>query len=161
MRELLILVAHLLVTVAKLLRPGGVRAVADMFNRLDFGASKAILTDIETRDPSLFETIRELMFLFEDLQLIDKGGIKEIVARVDRKVLTVALKGTSDQLRNHIFSTMSQRGVEMLKEEIESLGPVKIRDVEAAQQEIIAVVRQLDTEGVLSAKATVGEQYVV
>lgn len=140
---------------------GGVRAVADMFNRLDSGASKAILADIENRDQALFETIRELMFVFEDLLLIDQTGIKEITGHIDRKVLTLALKGTSEQLRNHIFSTMSQRGVEMLKEEIEALGPVKIREVEAAQQQIIAVVRQLDAEGIVSIKATVGEQYVV
>lgn len=140
---------------------GGVRAVADMFNRLDSGASKTILTDIEQQDPQLFETIRELMFVFEDLLLIEQGGIKEILAKVDRKILTVALKGTSDQLKDHMFSSMSQRGAEMLKEDIEALGPVKIREVEAAQQQIIAVVRQLDSEGVVSLKGTVGEQYVV
>lgn len=140
---------------------GGVRAVADMFNRLDSTTSKTIMTDVENRDPALFETIRELMFVFEDLLLIDQGAIKEITARVDRKVLTIALKGTSEQLRNHIFATMSQRGVEMLKEDIDALGPVKIREVEAAQQQIIAVVRQLDGEGVVSLKGTGGDQYVV
>lgn len=140
---------------------GGVRAVADMFNRLDSGASKGILADIEQQDANLFETIRELMFVFEDLLLIDQGGIKEILGKVDRKILTVALKGTSDQLKEHMFSSMSQRGAEMLKEDIEALGPVKIREVEAAQQQIISVVRQLDSEGVVSLKAAVGEQYVV
>lgn len=140
---------------------GGVRAVADMFNRLDSGASKTILGDIETQDPKLFETIRELMFVFEDLLLIDQAGIKEILAKVDRKILTVALKGTSDQLREHLLSSMSQRGAEMLREDIEALGPIKIREVEAAQQQIIATVRQLDSEGVVSLKGTVGEQYVV
>jgi flagellar motor switch protein FliG len=140
---------------------GGVRAVADMFNRLDSVASKTILADIEQQDPNLFETIRELMFVFEDLLLIDQGGIKEILAKVDRKILTVALKGTSEQLREHMFVSMSQRGAEMLKEDIEALGPVKIREVEGAQQQIIAVVRQLDSEGVVSLKGAVGEQYVV
>lgn len=140
---------------------GGVRAVADMFNRLDSSTSKAILADIESRDAKVFESIRELMFVFEDLILIDGGGIKEITGRVDRKILTVALKGTSEQLRDRIFSTMSQRGAEMLKEDIEVLGPVKIRDVEAAQQQIIAVVRQLDSEGVLSLSGASDDQYVV
>jgi flagellar motor switch protein FliG len=140
---------------------GGVRAVADMFNRLDSITSKTILSDIEQQDPNLLETIRELMFVFEDLLLIDQGGIKEILAKVDRKILTVALKGTSEQLREHLFTSMSQRGAEMLKEDIEALGPVKIREVEAAQQQIIAVVRQLDSEGIVSLKGTVGEQYVV
>lgn len=140
---------------------GGVRAVADMFNRLDSGASKAILADLESRDPAVFEAIRELMFVFEDLLLVDQAGIKEITGRVDRKVLTVALKGTSEQLRNHIFSTMSQRGVEMLKEDIDALGPVKIREVETAQQQIIAAVRQLDSEGIVSLSGAGSEQYVV
>lgn len=140
---------------------GGVRAVADLFNRLDSGASKAIMSDIEQQDTNLFETIRELMFVFEDLLLIDQGGIKEILAKVDRKILTVALKGTSEQLKDHLFASMSQRGAEMLKEDIEALGPIKIREVEAAQQQIISLVRQLDAEGVVSLKGAVGEQYVV
>ncbi|MFZ5925989.1 MAG: flagellar motor switch protein FliG [Acidobacteriota bacterium] len=140
---------------------GGVRAVAEMFNRLDSATSKEILDTIEAQDPNLAETIRHLMFVFEDLLLIDQNGIKEILARVDRKLLTVALKGTSDQLKNHFMQSMSQRGAEMLREDMEALGPVKIKEVEAAQQQIIAVVRQLEAEGVLSLKGAVGEQYVV
>jgi flagellar motor switch protein FliG len=140
---------------------GGVRAVAEMFNRLDSATSKEILDTIEAQDPNLAETIRHLMFVFEDLLLIDQNGIKEILARVDRKLLTVALKGTSDQLKNHFMQCMSQRGAEMLREDMEALGPVKIKEVEAAQQQIIAVVRQLEAEGVLSLKGAVGEQYVV
>ncbi len=140
---------------------GGVRAVAEMFNRLDSGSSKEILDKIEASDPNLAETIRHLMFVFEDLLLIDLGGIKEVLGRIDRKVLTVALKGTSDQLKNHFLQCMSQRGAEMLKEDMDALGPVKIKEVEAAQQQIISVVRQLESEGVLSLKGAVGEQYVV
>jgi flagellar motor switch protein FliG len=140
---------------------GGVRAVAEMFNRLDSATSKEILDTIEAQDPNLAETIRHLMFVFEDLLLIDQNGIKEILARVDRKLLTVALKGTSDQIKNHFMQCMSQRGAEMLREDMEALGPVKIKEVEAAQQQIISVVRQLEAEGVLSLKGAVGEQYVV
>jgi flagellar motor switch protein FliG len=76
-------------------------------------------------------------------------------------VLTVALKGTSEQLRTQILGSMSQRGADMLREDMDALGPIKIKDVEAAQQQIIAIVRQLESEGVLSLKGTVGEQYVV
>jgi flagellar motor switch protein FliG len=140
---------------------GGVRAVAEMLNRLDSGSSREILTHIDQQDTNLAETIRHLMFVFEDLLLIDPLGLKEVLAKVDRKVLTVALKGTSEQLRTQILSSMSQRGADMLREDMEALGPVKIKDVEAAQQQIIAVVRQLESEGVLSLKGTVGEQYVV
>jgi flagellar motor switch protein FliG len=140
---------------------GGVRAVAEMFNRLDSVISKEILEVIEDRNAPLVETIRHLMFVFEDLLLIDQNGIKELLARVDRKILTVALKGTSDQLRAHFLEGMSQRGAEMLKEDMEAMGPIKVRDVEAAQQQIIALVRQLEGEGVINLKGSVGEQYVV
>ena len=140
---------------------GGVRAVAEMLNRLDSASSREILTHIDQQDTTLAETIRHLMFVFEDLLLIDPLGLKEVLAKVDRKVLTVALKGTSEQLRTQILGSMSQRGADMLREDMDALGPIKIKDVEAAQQQIIAIVRQLESEGVLSLKGTVGEQYVV
>jgi flagellar motor switch protein FliG len=140
---------------------GGIRAVAEMFNRLDSGTSKEILQVIEQQNPNLVETIRHLMFVFEDLLMIDVIQLKEIISRVDRKVLTVALKGTSEQLRDHFMATMSARGAEMMKEEMESMGPIRIKEVETAQQQIIALVRQLEGEGVITMKGTVGEQYVV
>jgi flagellar motor switch protein FliG len=140
---------------------GGVRAVSEMFNRLDSGTTREILDVIEKQNPNLVETIRHLMFVFEDLLLIDVNQLKEILARVDRKTITLALKGTSDQLKEHIYSTMSARATEMMKDDIEALGPVKIKEVETAQQQIIAIVRQLEGEGAISLKGTVGEQYVV
>jgi flagellar motor switch protein FliG len=140
---------------------GGVRAVAEMLNRLDSVSSREILDNIERQEPNVAETIRHLMFVFEDLLLIDPIGLKEVLAKADRKVLTVALKGTSEQLRNQILACMSQRGAEMLREDMEALGPVRIKEVETSQQQIIAVVRQLESEGVLSLKGQVGEQYVV
>ena len=140
---------------------GGVKAVAEMMNRLDPTSGKDVLDSIEESDPNLAEQIRHLMFVFEDLLLISPDGIKEILSRVDRKLLTVALKGTSDRLKEHFLECMSQRGAEMLKEDMEALGPIKIKEVEAAQQQIIAVVRQLEAEGAVSLKGTVGEQYVV
>lgn len=140
---------------------GGVRAVSEMFNRLDSGSSKEILEKIEMSDPALVETIRHLMFVFEDLMLIDENGVKEVLSRVDRKVLTIALKGTSEKLKEHFLKAMSQRGAEMLREDMEVLGAVKIKDVESSQQQIIAIVRQLESEGVINLKGSVGEQYVV
>ena len=140
---------------------GGVRAVAEILNRLDSGASKEILGVMEKENTNLAETIRHLMFVFEDLLLIDVNGIKEILARVDRKQLTLALKGTSDRLKQHLMQSMSQRGSEMLREDLDTMGPVKIKEVESAQQTIIALIRQLEGEGVLSVKGTVGEQYVL
>jgi flagellar motor switch protein FliG len=140
---------------------GGVRAVAEMLNRLDSTSSREILDNIEHQDTNLAQTIRHLMFVFEDLLLIDPLGLKEVLAKVDRKLLTVALKGTSEQLRNQILGCMSQRGADMLKEDMDAMGPIKIKEVESAQQQIIAVVRQLESEGVVSLKGAVGEQYVV
>jgi flagellar motor switch protein FliG len=138
-----------------------VRAVSEMFNRLDSGTSKDILEAIEENDPKLVETIRHMMFVFEDLLVLSGEALKEMLGKVDRKTLTVALKGTSEQLKVHILQLMSQRGAEMLKEDMEALGPIKIKEVEAAQQQIIAVIRQLEADGTISLKGAVGEQYVV
>ncbi len=140
---------------------GGVHAVAEMFNRLDSNSSKEILDNIEAANPALVETIRHLMFVFDDLLLLDVNALKEVLAKVDRKILTMALKGTSDQMKNHMLQAMSQRGAEMLREDMDALGPIKIKEVEAAQQQIIAVVRQLESDGTISLKGTSGNQYVV
>ena len=140
---------------------GGVRAVSEMFNRLDSTSSKEILSAIEEHDPELVENVRHLMFVFDDLLLVDANGMKELTGRIDRKVLTVALKGTSDQLRDHFLSTLSSRATEMMREDMEAMGPVKIKEVEAAQQTIIALLRKLESEGVINMKGSVGEQYVV
>lgn len=140
---------------------GGVRAVAEMFNRLDSDTSKEILAQIESQDNNLVETIRHLMFVFDDLLLLDQNAIKEILARVDRKVPMMALKGTSEQLKQHFLQCMSERGAEMMLEDMDAMGPVKIKEVETAQQEIIGIIRKLEAEGVVSLRGTVGEQYVV
>ena len=140
---------------------GGVHAVAEMVNRLDSNAAKEILGNIEEANAALGETIRHLMFVFEDLLLLDINSVKEVLGKVDRKILTVALKGTSDQMKKHMMQAMSQRGAEMMKEDMEALGPIKIKEVEAAQQQIIAVVRQLESDGAISLKGSAGEQYVV
>jgi flagellar motor switch protein FliG len=140
---------------------GGVHAVSEMFNRLDPNTSKEILDSIERSDANLAETIRHLMFVFEDLLELDQNAVKELVPKIDKKILTIALKGTSEQLKNHLLTAMSQRGADMLREDMEALGPVKIKDVESAQQQIIALARKLEAEGVISIHGTAGEQYVV
>jgi flagellar motor switch protein FliG len=139
---------------------GGVRTVADMFNRLDPNSSSQILDTLETENPSLFESIRRSMFVFEDLKALDTAGLTELLARVDRKLLITAMKGTSDELQQHFLSSMSQRGASMMREDLEALGPVKIKDVDAAQQLIITQVRALEKEGVVSLKGSSTEQYV-
>jgi flagellar motor switch protein FliG len=140
---------------------GGVDAVAEMFNRMDSNVTKEILEAIDGANTPLAESIRQLMFVFEDLMVLDVNAIKEVLAKVDRKILTVALKGTSEKMKTHILQAMSQRGADMMREDMDAMGPIKIKEVESAQQQIIAVVRQLETEGVLSLKSATGEQYVV
>lgn len=139
---------------------GGVHAVADMFNRLDQNDGKAILEVMNESDPELCESIRNLMFVFEDLLKVDQAAIRELLARVDRKVVAIALKGTSDTLKNHFLDVMSKRAAEMMREDIDALGPVKLREVERAQQEMIFAIRQLEAEGVVSLSESGGDQYV-
>ncbi|MGH9592689.1 MAG: flagellar motor switch protein FliG [Bryobacteraceae bacterium] len=139
---------------------GGLRAVAEIFNQLDNDLSNEILTQVGERDSELVDAIRQKMFVFEDLLSVDANGIKELLARADRKQLTVALKGASEELRKHLLQGMSQRGSAMLLEDMEAVGPVKLRDVEAAQQEMIAVLRTLESEGVVNLKGGANEQYI-
>jgi flagellar motor switch protein FliG len=139
---------------------GGVRAVADMFNRLDINNSNQLLDSLEKDDPALFESIRRFMFVFEDLRTLDRAGIKSLIGRIDPKVLMVALKGTSEDLQQLFTAGMSQRGAEMLREDLAALGPMKLKDVDAAQQAIIMEARQLEKEGALSLKSSPAEQYI-
>lgn len=138
---------------------GGVRAVAEICNRMDPNTSNDVLSSIEQQDTNLASTIRNLMFVFDDVVQIDDAGTQELLSRIDRKVLTLALKGTSDELKAHFLRFMSKRAQEMLREDMEVLGAVRIRDVESAQQQIITVIRQLERQGLLSLHGAT-EQYV-
>lgn len=140
---------------------GGVKAVSELFNRMDRRASRNVLEQIESRDPELAASIRDLMFVFEDILLIDDQGIMEILKRVDKKSLALALKGSNDELKTKFFRNMSQRAGEMLKEEMEYLGPIRVKDVEKAQHEIVEVVRSLEEEGVIVIGGAGGDEYVV
>jgi flagellar motor switch protein FliG len=140
---------------------GGVRAVAELCNRLDSDTSKEILDGMDSASPALAESIRNLMFVFDDILGLDDAAMNEITGRVDRKTLVLALKGTNDQIKQHFTKKMSSRAREMLFEDLDALGPVKIKDVEAAQQQVIGTIRQLEQQGVLSLRGAAGEQYVV
>jgi flagellar motor switch protein FliG len=140
---------------------GGGRARAELFNRLERTVSGPVLEAIEARKPDLAVSIRNLMFVFDDLVHIDDNGIREIVQRVDKKALTIALKGASEEIRARFFTNMSKRAGEMLKEEMDVLGAVRLREVEKAQQEVVAVARKLEEEGVIVTGAAAGDAYVV
>jgi flagellar motor switch protein FliG len=139
---------------------GGVRAVANIFNRLDPNTCSQMLDSLETGSPSLFENVRRFMFVFRDLENLDEASIKIIITKVDRKVLVVALKGANESLRTKFLKTQSQRGAEMMKDDIDSLGPVKLKDVEASQQQVIATARELEKEGVISLSGGAGDQVI-
>jgi flagellar motor switch protein FliG len=140
---------------------GGVRAVAELFNRLERTVSGPVLEAIETRNADLAVSIRNLMFVFDDLLHVDDNGMREIVQRADKKALTVALKGASEEIRARFFDNMSKRAADMLREEMEVLGAVRLRDVEKAQQEVVAIARKLEEEGVITTGAAAGDAYVV
>jgi flagellar motor switch protein FliG len=140
---------------------GGVRAVADVLNHTEPALAELILGQIEQRDEKTAKKVRDMLFVFENLLAVDAKGLKELVAKVDRKVMTTALKGTSEELQSHIFATMSKRGAEMMREDMEALGPVKIREVETAQAQVIEIARGLEKEGLLSLSGSESEEYVV
>ena len=139
---------------------GGVRAVAELLNRLDRGVSRPVLEGIEGDSPDLALSIRNLMFVFEDLANVDEASIREIIQRADKKALTVALKGTTEEIRNKFFQNMSKRAADLIREEMEVLGAIRLREVEAAQRDIVAIARKLEEEGLLVTGAAAGESYV-
>lgn len=140
---------------------GGVRAVAELFNRLDRSISQPALERIEAVSPDMAVAIRNLMFVFDDLKGIEESGIREIINRADKRALTVSLKGASEEIRSRFFANMSKRAGELLKEEMEIMGAVRLREVEKAQQEIVAIARKLEEEGLITTGAGAGEAYVV
>ena len=139
----------------------GFKAVADLLNRLNAEESKRILETIEDGQPELALAIRNLMFTFEDLVTVPPATIREIVSGVDKRQLALALRGAKEELRAQIFKSMSSRAVEMLKEDMEVLGPVRSREVAQAQQEILNLARRLEAEGKVVLKLEAGDEMLV
>jgi flagellar motor switch protein FliG len=136
----------------------GFKAVADLLNRLNAEESKKILETIEDGQPELALSIRSLMFTFEDLVTVPPATIREIVSGVDKRQLALALRGANEELRAQIFKAMSSRAVEMLKEDMEVLGPVRSREVAQAQQDILTFARRLESEGKVVLKLESGDE---
>ena len=139
----------------------GVKNLADLMNRLEPSAAREILQTIETDDPKLAISIRDLMFTFENFLEVPETDMRELMNMVDKKTLMVALKGASEDLRSHIYRTMSSRAVEMMKEDSEMMGPVRGKDVAKAQAEIVAIARKLESEGKIVLKSEGEDEYVV
>jgi flagellar motor switch protein FliG len=139
----------------------GFQSVADIMNCIDTTVAQEILESIESEEPTLAISIRDLMFTFEDLLQVGEAHIRELMSAVDKRTLATALKGTGEELKNHFFRTMSSRAVEMLKEDVESLGPVRSRDAVKAQTEIVAIARQLEAEGRIVLKGEANDEFLV
>ncbi len=139
----------------------GFKAVADLLNRMDAEQAKKILEHLEENDPQLGLSIRNLMFTFEDLVTIPSTSIREIVAGADKRQLALALKGAREELRAHVYKAMSSRAVEMLKEDMEVMGPVRTREVTGAQQELLNLARKLEADGKIILKVEQGDDLMV
>lgn len=128
-------------------KAGGVETVAEVLNLADRSTEKAIMEGLEAEDPDLVEQIRRLMFVFEDIILVNDKGIQAVLKEIDNDELALALKTASPELQQKIFSNMSERAAAMIREDMQYMGPVRVSDVEAAQQRIVDVVRRLEESG--------------
>jgi flagellar motor switch protein FliG len=139
----------------------GLKTLVDLLNQLAPTAAKEILETIESTEPALATGIRDLMFTFENFLDVSEPDMRELITMVDKKILATALKGASEELRTHIYKTMSSRAVEMMKEDSEMMGPVRGKDVAKAQSEMIAIARKLEAEGRMALRSQGEDEYVV
>ena len=129
---------------------GGAQIVANILNKSTVGTAKSLMEQIEEKDSTLATDIKRLMFLFDDILMIDDRGIQRILRDVDKRDLTLALKGSDDRMRTKIFKNMSERASSVVKEELEFMGPVKLKEVESAQARIVDVVKKLEEKEEIS-----------
>ncbi|MEG6505447.1 flagellar motor switch protein FliG [Nitratidesulfovibrio sp. 1201_IL3209] len=126
---------------------GGVPSVAEILNAVDRATEEEVLAEIEEESSQMAEDIRNLMFVFEDVKALDDRGIRELLKEISNEDLTMALRGSSDDLKEKFFKNMSERAATMIREDLEIMGPTRLSDVEGAQQNIVKTVRRLETEG--------------
>jgi flagellar motor switch protein FliG len=140
---------------------GGVETVAEMLNLVDRTTEKGIMEGLEAEDPDLVEEIRRLMFVFEDINLVNDKGIQSVLKEVDNEELAIALKTASPELKEKIFRNMSERAAQLIGEDMEFMGPVRVSDVEAAQQRIVDIVRRLEDAGEIIISGRGGDKEMV
>ncbi len=126
---------------------GGVRSLAEVLNRADRSTEKAIIEKLEESDPDLAEEVKRLMFVFDDVMQLDNRTVQKVLSDVDTKDLALALKGASDEVKDHVLKNMSKRASQTIGEEMEFMGPVRLKHTEEAQQKIVNVIRQLEEMG--------------
>lgn len=135
------------VDLAENMSVGGIHTIVDILNAVDRSTEKGILDIIEGEDPELAEDIHRLMFVFEDIIKLANVDLQRVIKEIDNDVLTIALKGASDEIAKKIYANISRRLQDMIKENMEYMGPVRVRDVEEAQQKIVGVIRKLEDAG--------------
>ena len=140
---------------------GGVKAVVEILNRVDRTTEKTITETLEVDNPELTEEIKRLMFVFEDIVMLDDRSLQMVLREVDTKDLSLALKATPKEVADKVYKNMSKRAADMLREEIEFMGPVKIRDVEEAQQKVVNVIRSLEDKGEIVVARGKGDEMIV
>lgn len=139
---------------------GGVNSVAEILNAIDRATEEEIMADIEEESAQLAEEIKQLMFVFEDITKIDDRGIREVLKEISNEDLTMSLKTAPEELREKFFKNLSERAGNMIREDLEIMGPVKLSEVEAAQQNIVKQVRRLEAEGRIVIAGSGGEVLV-
>ncbi|MBX3386093.1 MAG: flagellar motor switch protein FliG [Phycisphaeraceae bacterium] len=142
-------------------KAGGINTVAEVLNLADRATEKSIMEGLEAEDPELVEEIRRLMFVFEDVLKVDDKGIQAILKEVDNDELALALKTASQELQNKIFKNMSERAASLIKEDMQYMGPVRVTDVEQAQQRIVDIVRRLEDSGEILIAGRGGESDLI
>ncbi len=140
---------------------GGVQTIVDILNNVDRGTEKNIMETLEIDDSELAEEIKKRMFVFEDILTLDNRSIQRFLRDVDNNQLAVALKGATDEVKNIVFTNMSKRLAEMIKEDIEFMGPVRLKDVEEAQQKIVNTIRKLEDSGEIVISRGGGDEIIV
>ncbi|MCC6239995.1 MAG: flagellar motor switch protein FliG [Phycisphaerales bacterium] len=142
-------------------KAGGVDTVAEILNLADRSTEKGIMEGLEAEDPDLVEQIRRLMFVFEDILLVNDKGIQSVLKEIDNEELALALKTASEELKEKIFKNMSERASQLIQEDMQYMGPVRVSDVEMAQQKIVDVVRRLEDSGEIIIAGRGGEKEMV
>ncbi|AEX85496.1 flagellar motor switch protein FliG [Marinitoga sp. 1135] len=140
---------------------GGIETTAEIMNNIDRTVSKNIFDRLSETDPKLSEEIRKKMFVFEDILKLDDRTIQRILREVDTRDLTLSLKGASEELKDKLLGNMSQRARQMIEEELEFMGPVRLKDVDEAQQRIVAIIRKLEESGEIIIAGGGGEELIV
>jgi flagellar motor switch protein FliG len=140
---------------------GGLESIVDILNSVDRGTEKYIMETLEIEDSELAEDIRKRMFVFEDILQLDNRSIQRFLREVDNSQLAIALKGATEEVQSAIYGNMSKRLSEMIKEDIEFMGPVRLKDVEEAQQKIVNVIRKLEDAGEIIISRGGGDEIIV